>query len=565
MKKTAKTYTGYHQELSENVNTKVSPRVWILVGALIAIFMAANIYEMRRQSCSSDEVVHLPAGYTYLVKRDFRLNPEHPPLLKELCALPLLFMQPKADFSDPNWLQPSAMSQSEFGFKFLYSNPPRADQFLFWGRLPIVLLSAWLGFFVFRWAQQLYGSTAGLLALSLYAFCPNVIAHSHFVTTDMGVTAFLTISFFNLWQFLQKGKMRRLCFSGLSMGAALASKYSALFLLPVGLFFLWGFFRPISPPSMESKKNSNKFPAMKMGNWQDRAGDFWRKLFRLNRSKLKVVMIFLGLALLVVQLSYLGSLNPSLYIRGAIQVNANHNPFYDYYMNGDFKAGGWGGYFLLAFLVKATAPFIILLFVRLIFLLTNWETDWRASMFLMVPSVVLFIAVSVFADCMGVRYVLPGFPLMMVFSSGSYNFLKKKTAFFCIWGLLSWHIISSIASFPYSLSYFNEFVGGPSKGIYWLDDSNVDWGQELKGVKRYMDANGIKIITLFSFSPFDNPNYYGINQTGLTTFNPNSPPSGIYVVSAHKLTRLKLKGFDMLSRYPVIGHLGYSMYIFKIS
>jgi hypothetical protein len=565
MKKTGKAYTDDHQKLSENVNAKVSPRVWILVGALIAIFMAENIYEMRRQSCSSDEVVHLPAGYTYLVKRDFRLNPEHPPLLKELCALPLLFMQPKVDFSDPNWLQPSAMSQSEFGFKFLYSNPPRADQFLFWGRFPIVLLSAWLGFFVFRWAQQLYGSTAGLLALSLYAFCPNVIAHSHFVTTDMGVTTFLTITFYNLWLFLQKGKMRSLCFSGLSMGAALASKYSALFLLPVGLLFLWGFFRPTSPLSMESKKNSNKYPATKMGDWQDRAGDFWRELFRLNRSKLKVVTIFLGLAVLVVQLSYLGSVNPWLYIRGAIQVNANHSRIYEYYMNGDFKAGGWGDYFLLAFLVKATAPFIILLFVRLIFLLTNWETDWRPSMFLMVPSVVLFIAISAFADCMGVRYVLPIFPMMMVFSSGTYNFLKKKTAFICILGLFSWHIVSSIASFPYSLSYFNEFVGGPSKGIYWLDDSNVDWGQELKGVKQYMDANGVKIITLFSFSPFDNPNYYGINQTGLTTFNPNSPPSGIYVVSAHRLTRLKLQGFDMLSRYPVIGHLGYSMYIFKIS
>jgi hypothetical protein len=234
-------------------------------------------------------------------------------------------------------------------------------------------------------------------------------------------------------------------------------------------------------------------------------------------------------------------------------------------MNGAFKAGGWWNYFILAFLVKATAPFLVLLFIRLIFLSTNWKRDWWPSMFLVAPSIVLFIAVSAFADCMGVRYLLPLFPMMMIFASGTLTFLKKSTAFICIWGLLGWHIVSSIASFPYSLSYFNEFIGGPSKGIYWLDDSNIDWGQELKGVKQYMDTNGIGTITLLSFSPYDNPNYYGIHQTDRTSFDSNSPPPGIYVVSAHRLTRLKLQGFDMLSRYPVIGHLGYSMYVFKIS
>jgi hypothetical protein len=137
---------------------------------------------------------------------------------------------------------------------------------------------------------------------------------------------------------------------------------------------------------------------------------------------------------------------------------------------------------------------------------------------------------------------------------------------------LGWHVVSSLASFPYSLSYFNEFVGGPSNGIYWLDDSNIDWGQELKGVKPFMDANGIETVTLFSFSLYDNPDYYGIKQTRLpaqevngVSVSPKSPPPGVYVLSAHVLNRLKIRGIDWLSRYPVIGHLGYSMYIFRVS
>jgi hypothetical protein len=233
-------------------------------------------------------------------------------------------------------------------------------------------------------------------------------------------------------------------------------------------------------------------------------------------------------------------------------------------MHGDFKADGWRTYFLVAFLVKATSPFLILIAVRIIFLFKNWKTDWWSSMFLVAPSIVLFIAVCVFASNLGVRYVLPVFPMMMVFSSGALEFFRERTACGFVWGLLGWHVVSSLASFPYSLSYFNEFIGGPSKGIYWLDDSNIDWGQELKGVKRYMDENRIGIVTLVSFSAYDDPDYYGIKQTHLTSVNRMSPPPGIYVISAHKLVRLKKEGLDFLSRYAAIGHLGYSMYVFRV-
>lgn len=545
-----------------------------MVGVLIAIFLAENIYEMFRHSCSSDEVAHLPAGYTYLVKRDFRLNPEHPPLLKELCALPLLFMEPRVDFKDRSWLEPSMVSQAVFGYRFLYSGPSSADQYLFWGRLPIVLLAAWLGFFIFRWAQQLYGNAAGLLALGFYVFCPNVVAHSHFVTSDMGVTTFLTISFYYVWRFLKEAKTRYLCFAGLSMGAALASKYTALFLLPVGLFLLWILSRPATSLSEAPKTQASKSPDGKTHNRHSQQAslsrdicvprNFRRELIHFDRSKLKVILIFLGLALLIVQLSYLGSLDPSLYLRGVMTVGATHNPDDISYLHGVFKAGGWWEYFLVAFLVKATSPFIILIVIRFIFLFQNWKTDWWPSVFLVVPSVAFFIMVSVLAPPMGIRYVLPVFPIMMVFSSGILKFVKHMAARGFVWLLLGWHIISSLASFPYSLSYFNEFVGGPSNGISWLDDSNIDWGQELKGVKRYMDEQRISSVTLFSFTPYDNPDYYGIKQIRPASFNPNSPPPGIYVVSAHVLNRLKIQGAYWLSRYPVMGHLGYSMYIFKI-
>jgi hypothetical protein len=120
----------------------------------------------------------------------------------------------------------------------------------------------------------------------------------------------------------------------------------------------------------------------------DAPRSFWRELLHFDRSKLKIVLIFLSLALLITQLSYLGSLNPWLYVRGLMQVNANHAPSYMNYLHGEFKTGGSWNYFLVAFLVKATCPFLILIFIRFAFLLANWKMDWWPSMFLVVPSIV---------------------------------------------------------------------------------------------------------------------------------------------------------------------------------
>src|SRR5258708_34149014 len=96
---------------------------------------------MRTTSAVYDETAHLPAGYTYLTLRDFRMNPEHPPLTKELAALPLLLL----DVRMPNASAPWSLGQQwEFGHRFLYEWND-GDRVLFWGRLPLVALGGVLG------------------------------------------------------------------------------------------------------------------------------------------------------------------------------------------------------------------------------------------------------------------------------------------------------------------------------------------------------------------------------------------------------------------------------------
>jgi len=106
------------------------------------------------------------------------------------------------------------------GANFLMTND--ADRLLLWGRLPTLLLALLLAYFVYRWAKELYGKNAGLMALLLYAFCPTIIAHSSLASYDIGLRCFFTLSLYWFWRFMVEGTWQNLLWTGLLLGCALA-------------------------------------------------------------------------------------------------------------------------------------------------------------------------------------------------------------------------------------------------------------------------------------------------------------------------------------------------------
>jgi hypothetical protein len=561
-------------------NQKTPFTIWVLMTALLLAFTVENVIEMRRESSTSDELVKLAGGYSCLLKGDLRLNRLHPPLLKIISALPLLALHPKIDFTDPAWEKPP--KQWKFSSHFLYSN--NADQLLFWGRIPVLLLALWLGFFIFRWAQRLYGSIAGLFALALYSFSPNFIAHSHLITLDAGVAALVTISFYFLWSHFRSGEKLALLWSALFMAAALASKYSSFGMLPCFVFLLWIVYRRDSLKSVVSasqnvrksdKRNSkeklkgggarNGSETGFMANHEARSpvatpGTKKLQLFILICSGLVGAMGFLAYLHAPVVRSLLG---------GLALVKGYEHAQYPNYWHGSFVNGGGWYFFLGTFLVKSTAGVLILILGRFLVFLKNWRSEWQDSLFLCLPAVVYFVVVSTFANPIGVRYLLPTYSLQFVFVSGLVRyFARQRVVFWVLWLLVGWHTASSLAAFPASLSYFNEFVGGPSHGTEWLDDSNVDWGQELKTLKAVLDEHQISNPTLISFSFYDNPEYYGIRcvrppqEDWLEIFQ--HPRPGFYAISGHWLARAEGLGFAWKLHYPVIANVGNSMFVFQV-
>src|SRR5207249_2128046 len=216
------------------------PRRWLgpLRLLLLSSTLLIPLLLMKGKSATFDEVAHLPAGYSYLTTGLVKINPQHPPLIKEICAVPLLFLDAKMPV-DPETLRRSPVSliyQWGFGKRFLYSQD--ADRLLFWGRVPAVLLSVGLATLVMLWASRLWGGAAGLFALFLYAFDPTVTAHAQLVTTDVGLAFFATLFLYLLRRYLAAPSWGRLTASGLGLGLALGAKFSGAALVPMAVLLI---------------------------------------------------------------------------------------------------------------------------------------------------------------------------------------------------------------------------------------------------------------------------------------------------------------------------------------
>lgn len=246
------------------------------VAAILIVFCAVSVRLAWDDSTTMDEKAHIPASYSYVRYLDMRLNPEHPPLLKDLAGLVILFIAPLPTFPVPSALwergdenvdqskHPEGpakhwgLAQWEFGDRFLFGEGNDPDTLTFFARLPIILIALLLGYMIFRWTRELAGTLAGLFALLLYAADPNVLGHNHLVTTDVGIAAFIFSSAYFFVRFLKNPSWKNVFLSGLFLGLANLAKFSAVILFPLFglLVILYAFSKPRPETPEETQPSS---------------------------------------------------------------------------------------------------------------------------------------------------------------------------------------------------------------------------------------------------------------------------------------------------------------------
>ena len=187
------------------------------------------------------------------------------------------------------------------------------------------------------------------------------------------------------------------------------------------------------------------------------------------------------------------------------------------------------------------------------------------------------------------RYVLPIFPFVFIWIGRIGPFLDRKH--WIITGIagiaLTWSVVSSLLVYPHSLSYFNEFVGGPIGGPKHLIHSNVDWGQDLLFLKKWIDQHPeTRPMKLAYFGSFD-PKHAGI-EYAFTEDVPRADdvrsghkriPPGWYAISVNFVrglpfftykgdgtkTSLRQNALAAFQELRPVAMAGYSIYIYHVT
>ncbi|MBN1521989.1 MAG: glycosyltransferase family 39 protein [Candidatus Aureabacteria bacterium] len=490
----------------------------LLSACLFFIFFLQCAFSMAGKSPTYDEVVHAPAGMTEILTGSHRLVNDHPPLFRYLLALPLFFHQPHVPFASEAWTTKDPVDRRyDFGRKFFFGSGNDADDLLFTSRLVVVIFSLFLGILVLSFSTLVFGRWAGLFSLFIFVFDPNVLAHARIAKNDMFLTVFLFMTFYQLYLTIRENSTKNLLLLGLVYGMALATKYSALAVLPIILFLLWRF-----QGGGREKKIKRIFTAFAQCLMICLLGAIvlfcsyilfdgqvkeYRKAFSEQQDLVKEYTLVQQAKNLWKGLT-----------GGMRHLEEGHHA----YFMGKMKKTSWLGYFPLAFLIKNPLPLLaFFLFAVLIFLFEKRDKK-EIHVFLISIVVIFFLFLVFFSLNLGYRYMLPLHPLLAVYCGVIVAFIKERkkamlTAVFFL--LCTWYAAGSLRIYPDYLAYFNEAAGGPDRGSEYLVDSNLDWGQDLKGLKVYMDEEGLDWIYLVYFGQ-DDPLYRKIRfSPDLTSFS----------------------------------------------
>ncbi|HEX4321427.1 MAG TPA: glycosyltransferase family 39 protein [Acidobacteriaceae bacterium] len=496
------------------------------------VFLGELVVSVHRQSLSWDEGDHIYAGYESWITGDFGINPEHPPLLKAIATLPLLAMH----LSAPPPESPTFSKGEAYfnGRSLIYANGglETASKIIFRARMMAAIFSLALVTLVYFATFEIFGHVAALFALALVVFEPNLIAHGAYVTTDMAVTFGIFATVYALYRFRVRPSAGRLAVVGTATGVALASKHSAVLLLPIIIVLLA--FELMRPPPEEKRAHVLRLygaafaAAVLLGLTILWATYHFRFLAHPNAGMQPSLSDYMsslhGVEPRVYEFLARWHILPESYLYGMadIRLQSVAGQSFSTYIFGKVYAHGVPYYFPAAFVIKSTLGFMLLLALAFYAVLAKRLTGWQRLSFLIVPPLVyLLIAIDTGLN-IGARHILPMYPFLAVLIGGASATLWKQRRLwiYVTLVLLGWHVASTTRSAPNYLAYSNELFGGPANTYRYLTDSNTDWGQQLISVKRYLDEHNIHDCWFGYFvQPSIDYHSYGIPCHQLPTAN----------------------------------------------
>jgi len=581
---------------------------------LLTAMLLVAFFSMLRDSLTFDELAHIPAGYSYLTKNDYRINPEHPPLIKDIAAFPLLFQSLNFPDNHYTWTQndsaPPWWIQFDLGTEFIYRSGNEPGSIIVWSRLPMIIILITLGGFLFFFARQIGGIYVGLMALLLYSFSPTFIAHGRLVTTDVAAALGAILATYFWLRFLRMPTLFTVTYAGIAFGIALLFKFSLVLLVPF-FVFLTIVYACVSFGASRMK-NLVKYATLALiagiigivfivwpvYQWHIAQYPLERNLRDTSADLMSHPIPFTrDITLWMTEQPLLRPL--AQYARGVLMASQRTIFGNTVYLLGKISGSGWWYYFPIVYFFKLPLALHILsvivsgmLIWRFLRQRTNFLILFRNSakwirnnfaVFAFFIWLTIYWAAAIFGNLnIGVRHLLPTLPfvylLLALGIKRVYSDLGTSSARKILWVIVGmlflWYIGSSLGAFPHYLSYYNELGGGKNEGYKIAVDSNYDWGQDFYELVSFVEVNNIDEIYVDYFGG-ENPSYWlGKKYKKLEPRQITEPPSGWIAVSVNQLVggvAEPVFGFDQpsgyykwLEEYGPVARVGTSIFIYYV-
>jgi len=469
-----------------------------MVLLLVALGVLRSAIATRLDSFTLDEPYHIASGVPYVRYRDFRLNPEHPPLVKlwvgGVIAATGFQSEPLRKFADKP-------DERVFTQALVYQkNDPdsvqrraRAAMFVLNGLLVTALVLA---------LERAFNAWAALGALLFLVIDPTVAAHWPVVMTDLPVALLSATSIVLATRAFRDWIWTDLAACSFFLGLDLAAKHSApavvlivaaigvwlalrqaprtagdsrasrlmkiAFVLAGALTILWGFYFFRYRETRTGEHSFNRALADKIND----VGTPYYHAILVGMDKTRIV--------------------PRAYLWGfadTVHAGMEGRPFPQLIFGRVYLTKGPKYFFPAMILLKLPIGLSVLWVMGLVyFLARRLPPEWNLPAGVVLAAVLLFLLVlAAGATYAGIRHALPVVVLLSIFA-GLFSAMALTS------GAKNWKIVTVLA---YALAcasalpvlrpweYFNEMVGGSKNAYKYFSDEGVDLGQRSNEMVEY--------------------------------------------------------------------------------
>ena len=495
----------------------------MLAALLLTAFWVQGAASIRDKSKTADEEDHRSYGVQILTRHTFAREVHNHNATSPWVTLNAL----------PSWLA------SRSGVAL----PRRVA--LYRDRMPTIFLGVLIGWLVFAWAREAFGPWAGLLAVALFSFCPNLLAHSALITTDAMTALAIFAAGYAFWRFHARPSRARFWLAAIALGLALTVKLSGVYLLAI--FPLILIVRSLATRRWVLKDFTSlgqmTVVALLVVNTVYGFEGTFSPLSRYQARSERFEALASAPVVRDLPLPL-----PAGFVQGVDWVFRDMARGRWTYCLGRYSRDGFAHYYLVALLTKGTLGLLALIAMALACLaLPVVRRRWEVQLFLLAPILFYFVYFSLFFKFqIGLRHLLPIFPFLFVFVSQLVA-LQRRALTVLAWVLVAAHAASSLRVYPHYLAYFNEAIGGPLQGWRYLIDSNLDWGQDRYLARRvYVSNSPVPVIV-----------------------RPSRPVAGRVMVGATALVGLnprKHRRYAWLrDNFQPVDNVGYSWLVYDVS